>query len=71
MRDFDAMPVLPVVIVVVSTLFSYIILLYDNFPYPGSRRYSEDETDRSAHSGSADSVIKLENCPFSKSRANI
>ena len=31
------------------------------------RRYSEDETDRSAHSGSADSVMKLENCPFSKS----
>ena len=41
-----------------STLFGYLIFSYDNFPYPGSRRYSEDETDRSAHSGSAGVVMK-------------
>ena len=33
--------------------------------YVGGTRF--DETDRSAHSRSADSVIKLDNCPFSKS----
>ena len=33
----------------------------------GSSGTRFDETDRSAHSGSSDSVTKLENCPFSKS----
>ena len=41
-----------------STVFRDLNFSYDNFPYPGSRRYSEDETDRSAHSGSAEVVIK-------------
>ena len=45
----------------------YTFFFYDNFPYPGSRRYSEDETDRSAHSGSAEVVMKTDNCPFPKS----
>ena len=32
---------------------------YDNFSQNSVRRYSDDETDRSAHPGSAEVVIKL------------
>ena len=48
------------VLAVVSVFVIYVIFSYDNFPYPGSCRYSEDETDRSAHSGSAEVVMKTE-----------
>ena len=34
------------------------MLSYDNFPSYSVRRYSLDETDRSAHPGSAEVVIK-------------
>ena len=38
--------------------FSYLNFPYDNFSSYSGRRYSEDETDRSAHPGSAEVVIK-------------
>ena len=54
---YYAMPVLAV-FNVFSTLLLYLIFSYDNFPYDGCRRYLDDETDRSAHPGSAEVVIK-------------
>merc|ERR1711966_339286 len=53
--------------VCVRRFLKVLFFSYDNFPYPGSHRYSEDETDRSAYSGSADFVMKTDNCPFPKS----
>ena len=38
--------------------FLYLNFSYDNFPYYGCRRPSEDETDRSAHAGKAEVVMK-------------
>ena len=42
-------------------------LSYDNFSSYSGRRYSEDETDRSVHTGSAKVVMNTDNCPFPKS----
>ena len=54
-----------------STLLSCLNLFYDNFSQFRLQRYSENETDGSAHSGSAEVVIKLENIFWGNNMGNV